>query len=346
MIDLRSDTLTKPCEEMKRAMYHADSGDDGRSDASGRSEDPTVRKLEDLAAEISGHEAALFCSSGTIANYVAIMTHGLNRDDKILIDRFSHLYRSEKALFMDRLLGLTPSFYSLDELGIPDSQIIESHLKDQEIKLLSFENTHNAHGGTCISAEQTNIICETARQHDTPVHLDGARVFNAAVHFNIDVRQLTSPPDSVMFCLSKGLGAPGGSMLCGTKAFIYEARKMRKILGGSLRQAGILAAAGIVALENNIEMLETDHRNALYLAKEINEHPVKVDLETVQTNIINADISSTGLSSIQIKNDLEEAGLRLNAISDEKIRLVTQKDISETEIKKSVHILKNYFDIP
>lgn len=121
---------------------------------------------------------------------------------------------------------------------------------------------------------------------------------------------------------------------------------MRKILGGSLRQAGILAAAGIVALENNVERLETDHKNALYLAKEINEHPVKVDLATVQTNIINADISSTGLSSFQIKNDLEEAGLRLNAISDEKIRLVTQKDISETEIKKSVHILKNYFDIP
>jgi len=345
MIDLRSDTLTKPSSEMKQAMYHAELGDDGRLDSSGSSEDPTVRKLEKLSANISGHDDALFCNSGTMANYIAVLTHGLHRGDKILTDRLSHIYRSEKALFMNDLLGFEPRFYPIDKYGIPDTKTIENHLINKDINLIAIENTHNSNGGTCISAEHMQNLSDLARNHDIPIHLDGARIFNAAVHFGIDVDQFTSSVDSVMFCLSKGLGAPIGSMLCGPHDFIQEARKMRKILGGSLRQAGVIAAAGIVALEEGVERLKTDHKKATYLAKEINSHFTKVDLKTVQTNIINADISSSGYSAFQLKTDFEKSGLRLNAISDTKIRLVIHKDISDEDIKAAAELINNHFNI-
>lgn len=344
MIDLRSDTLTHPSSEMKNAIHHAELGDDGRMDVSGRSEDPTVRKLEDLAANLTGHEAALFCNSGTMANYIAVLTHGLQRGDKILTDRLSHISRNEKALFMKNLIGLEPRFYPVNNYGIPHIQSIEHYLVSEKINLLTLENTHNSYGGTCLSAEQMKIICDMAQSSKVPVHLDGARIFNAAVYFDINVDQLTSPADSVMFCLSKGLGAPMGSMLCGPIEFIKTARKMRKILGGSLRQSGIIAAAGIVALKDGFERLRTDHENATYLASKINNQYIKVDLQTVQTNIINADISASSNSAFQIKKELEKSGLKLNAISETKIRLVIHKDISKAEISEAAVILNNHFN--
>ena len=344
MIDLRSDTLTKPSLEMKQAMYHAKLGDDGRSGSTGRSEDPTVRKLEDLAANLTRHEAALFCNSGTMANYIAVLTHGLQRGDKILTDRLSHIYRSEKALFTNNLVGIEPRFYPLDKDGAPDIKTIENHLIDKDIDLITIENTHNSNGGTCISVEHMKNLSDLAKDYEVPLHLDGARIFNAAVYFDINVDQLTSPADSVMFCLSKGLGAPIGSMLCGTHDFIQEARKMRKILGGSLRQAGVIAAAGIVALEEGFERLKTDHEITTYLAKEINNKYLKVNLRTVQTNIINADVSASSNSAFQIKKELEQSGLKLNAISETKIRLVIHKDISKAEISEAAEILNNHFD--
>lgn len=344
MIDLRSDTLSKPSKEMRKAMYEAETGDDGRIDSFGRSEDPTVRRLEDLSAEISGHEAALFCNSGTMANYIAILTHEAQRGDSILTDRSSHISRSEKGLFMEHLFGLTPEFYPVDDHGIPDSDAIENIVKNGQSRLLLLENTHNAYGGTCISVSKMKKLCAIARLYGAPVHLDGARIFNAAAYFDIDVKALTSPADSMMFCLSKGLGAPVGSMLCGDRDFIYRARKLRKILGGSMRQAGVIAAAGIVALEDAVEKSKVDHENALYLARNINTEYMKIDVDAVQTNIVIADISSSGRSAAHLVNELEQKGLRLQAISDTKVRMVTYKDISAEEIKKAVSIINNYFN--
>jgi len=342
IIDLRSDTLTKPTLEMRSAMYEAEVGDDSRLNISGRGEDPTVQKLEDYAADITGNEAALFCNSGTMANYIAILTHCVKRGDIVLMDRASHIYRSEKALFMERLGGLTPLFYQINDPSIPNLQHITDYIKSQQVKLLCLENTHNDHGGTCLSPDQTEEICATSHQLGVPVHLDGARIANAAVYFNTNMEQLTAPADSVMFCLSKGLGAPIGSMLCGSHGFIGRARKMRKLLGGAMRQAGIVAAAGLISLKDGFKNINSDHENARFLAKRINHKNMKVDLNSVQTNIIKADVSASGHSAYKVEKDLEPLGVRLKATSETAVRMITYQGITKTNVSDAGDIINEY----
>ena len=229
MIDLRSDTLTMPTEEMRKAAYEARVGDEGRTDAKGRGEDPTVNALEEMAAEITGKESALFVTSGTLGNLIALMTY-CSRGDAVAVERNLHVYRTEKAPFSERVAGLKPIFYETETSGKPDIVSIEELIAKTPVKALCLENTHNFAGGICLTADDIKSIMSVAKKKDIPIHMDGARIFNAAVRLNATVSELARPVDSVMFCLSKGLGAPVGSMLCGKGDFIFEARKTKKLV--------------------------------------------------------------------------------------------------------------------
>jgi len=337
VIDLRSDTVTRPTEEMRRAMATAEVGDDVYG------EDPTVNRLEELAAEKVGKEAALFVPSGTMGNQVAIMTHA-NRGDEVIVEAESHVFIYEVG-GIAALTGAQPRQLK-GKNGIPDPADIRSAIRDENIhfpttRLLCLENTHNRAGGTVISPEKMGELAEAARERGVSIHLDGARIFNAAVALGVDVKELVRDADSVMFCLSKGLGAPVGSILAGTREFIKRARKNRKIMGGGMRQAGILAAAGIVALEKMVDRLAEDHANARLLAEGIAElKGIKIDLDTVQTNIIilEVDKKTAGMSAKELTTRLFENGIKANAYG-EKIRLVTHKDISRQDIQTTLSVM-------
>ncbi|HHY38241.1 MAG TPA: low specificity L-threonine aldolase, partial [Clostridia bacterium] len=254
MIDLRSDTVTRPTPEMRRAMAEAEVGDDVYG------EDPSVRQLEEIAAETMGKEAALFVASGTMGNQVALMAH-TRRQDEVLLEAESHIFFYE-AGGMAVLSGLMP-FPIRTEDGILRPTDLERALRPSDIhfpkpSLVCLENTHNRHGGRVAGVEEIKKTCDFAHAHGLKVHLDGARIFNAAVALGVNVKSLVKDVDSVMFCLSKGLCAPVGSMLAGTRDFIEEARRCRKLLGGGMRQAGVLAAAGIVALKTMVDRLAED----------------------------------------------------------------------------------------
>lgn len=245
LIDLRSDTVTQPTKEMRQAMVSAEVGDDVYG------EDPTTRKLEVIAAEMIGKEDALFVTSGTMGNQVAAMTH-LQRGDEVLLEAESHMFYYEVGGLA--LLSAAQTRTIPGNRGFMEPELIAQAIRADDLHfprtgLLCLENTHNRAGGAVLTPKQMGLMAKVAQERGLPVHLDGARIFNAAIALGIDVRELTAPVDSVMFCLSKGLGAPVGSLLAGTKKFIAKARKHRKVLGGGLRQSGIIAAAGIIALE-------------------------------------------------------------------------------------------------
>jgi len=339
MIDLRSDTLTKPTEEMRKAMHAAEVGDEGRAGADGRGEDPTIRRLEDMAAELVGKAAAMFVPSGTMGNLVALMT-ACSAGQHVAVEKKLHVYHNEKCAFMDRPGGLKPEFFETDRKCIPVPSSIEGILDSKKINLLCIENTHNYAGGTCLSKDQMDTICSLAKKKGVPVHLDGARINNAAVFLKIPVVKLVESVDTVMFCLSKGLGAPVGSMLCGSFHFIVEARNMRKFLGGTMRQAGVLAAAGIVALQSDRGRLIEDHQNALLLAERI-EHNGKIHIEKsdVQTNMVRMDVSPSGFDAIVFQKGLEKCGLKTLAVSDSLIRMVTYREISREDVVRASDII-------
>lgn len=328
-IDLRSDTVTVPTDEMRRAMASASVGDDGYG------EDPTVNELQQLAASMLGKEEALFFPSGTMANQAAILAH-TQRGQGVILDSESHIYYYE-AGGVATLAGCLPlTFQSNAGLVDPD-QIISwlrpPNLHYPEVALLCLENTHNRAGGTIMDGKRTAALAELAHKHGLKVHLDGARIFNAAVALGVPVRELVEPVDSVMVSLSKGLGAPMGSLLAGTKEFIQRARRARKLLGGGMRQAGIVAAAGIVALRTMIDRLHEDHAHARSLALGLAEIPgLAVDLKTVQTNIVMVDVSATGLSAEVVATKWAEVGVLVNVFSPIHIRCVTHKDISAAQI--------------
>ena len=264
LIDLRSDTVTKPTSAMRQAMATAEVGDDVYE------EDPTVRRLEALGAEMIGKEAALFVPSGTMGNQIAAMTH-LNRGDEVILEAESHIFYYEVgglALLSGAQARPLPGRRGFMEPEQITHAIREENIHFPRTGLLCLENTHNRAGGAVLTPEQTKAMAEAGRQKGIPVHLDGARIFNAAIALGIDVRELTAPVDSVMFCLSKGLGAPVGSILAGSKCFITHARKNRKVLGGGLRQSGVLAAAGLIALEQMVERLAEDHDHAVSWPKD------------------------------------------------------------------------------
>lgn len=334
---MRSDTVTLPTDEMREAMNNAEVGDDVYQ------EDPTVNQLEELAANKAGKEAALFVPSGTMGNLIAVLTH-CQRGDEVIVEMDFHIYYYEVG-GMSAVAGVIPRLI-IGNKGIPDPQDIKMALRDENLHypkttLICLENTHNRAGGTITPPEVIEEICRLAHQQNIQVHLDGARIFNAAIALNIQPALLTKNVDSLMFCLSKGLSAPVGSILAGSKEFIQRARKNRKMLGGGMRQAGILAAAGIIALEQMMERLKEDHKNARILGEGLaNISGIKVDLETVQTNMVYFDLQESGIDTYQFLPKLAKYNILGLPRPPTKVRLVTHYGISEEDIYATIKAIK------
>lgn len=345
-IDLVSDTVTLPTNEMREAMKSAEVGDDVSQ------EDPTINKLEELAAKKVGKEAALFVPSGTMGNLIAVLTH-CKRGEEVILESRSHIYNFEVGC-ISALGGVVTKTVDGNE-GILNVDKIKREIRQEDIHevktaLICLENSHNRAGGTVTPPKITEEIYQLAHKHNIFVHLDGARLFNAAVALNIEPALLAKNVDSVMFCLSKGLSAPVGSILSGPKEFIQKARKYRKMLGGGMRQAGILAAAGIISLEKMVKRLEEDHKNARILAEGLNEiEGIKVDLETVQTNMVYFDVVKL-VEELNINTDqflerlVDEYGIRGGVetpIQDPtEIRFVTHYGIIEEDIYTTINAIK------
>lgn len=338
MIDLRSDTVTRPTPAMRKAMAEAEVGDDVYG------EDSTVNILQEKAAEIFGKEAALFVPTGSMGNQIAVKLH-TKPGVEVIIEERGHIYNYEMGTPAVVSGVMIRPVRSKNENGMLTWAEIESALHINQpyyacpTGLICLENTHNFGGGSVMSAEQTGEICEKAHQLNLPVHLDGARIFNSAVAQYDTVANLSKDVDSVQFCLSKGLGAPVGSMLLGKKDFIAEAKVWRKRFGGGMRQVGILAAAGLIALTESPKILHIDHENAKRLAEGVaNIKGISIDAEKVETNIVIFDISETGKTSAQICENLKENGV-LAIPFGKAIRMVTHYDVSRDDIEETLEYL-------
>ncbi|HSU87523.1 MAG TPA: GntG family PLP-dependent aldolase [Terriglobia bacterium] len=339
MIDLRSDTVTKPTPAMRRAMAEAEVGDDVYG------EDPTVNRLQERAAEIFDKEAAIFVPTGSMGNQTAVKIH-TRPGQEVVIEERGHIYNYEMSTMSSFAGVLARPVKSQDGSGILTWPEIDGALRRttayyvQPTGLIALENSHNLAGGSLLTRERTEELSANAHEKNLPVHLDGARIFNAATALNEPVANLARPVDSVMFCLSKGLGAPVGSMLLGTKAFIDEARVIRKVLGGGMRQAGVLAAAGLIALEESPKRLPEDHANARKLADGLAELPgISIDPEKVVTNIVIFDVSGTGLAAESICTQLGEHGVLASGFGSS-IRMVTHFDVSRVDIETALAALR------
>lgn len=338
MIDLRSDTVTKPTEAMRDAMATAEVGDDVYG------EDPTVNRLQERSADIFGKEDALFVPSGTMGNQIAVKVH-TKPGDEVIIEERCHIFNYEVGASAI-IAGVTiRPVRSGDGSGILTWDDIEPAISTDGIYdhtqtgLLCLENTLNLAGGRVMSAERCAELSENAHARNIAVHVDGARIFNAAVARSTTVAELTKNCDSVQFCLSKGLGAPVGSVLVGSHEFTKEARIWRKRLGGGMRQAGILAAAGLIALEESPKRLHEDHANARELAEGIAAIPgIALDLETVETNIVIFDVAGTGRAAADICAELKENGILASGFKT-RIRMVTHMNIDAESIPQTVETL-------
>lgn len=332
-IDLRSDTVTRPSKGMMDAIMSAELGDDVFG------EDPAVNKLQEKCAGLSGKEKALFVTSGCLGNQLAIKSH-TNPGDEIICEKDSHIFNYETS---------APSVISQVQLhtvkgvnGVMKLEDVKNAVRSKEYyfplsKLLCFENTHNRAGGTILPFDNLKELSSFARENGIKVHMDGARIFNAYVETGISLNEYASFTDSIQFCFSKGLGAPAGSVLCGDSAFIEKAHKWRKILGGGMRQAGILAAAALYALENNVERLKDDHKKAKYFAESIAKNPrVEINLNLVQTNIILFRMKD--LSRNEVISILGSAGVLVSAGAGDFIRAVFHMDVSDSETEKAAEI--------
>lgn len=335
-VDLRSDTLTKPTADMRQAMANAKVGDDVYG------EDPTVNKLEKLAAEMVGKEAALFVPSGTMGNQIAALTHTIPGQE-VIVDPRMHIFLYEVG-GLGKLAGLQTKTVETEE-GIYTPEQIEEAIRTDNIHfpetgLICLENTLNRGGGLVFAPDEIKNVADVAHRHDIPVHLDGARLFNAATTLRISAADLCAEVDSVMFCLSKGLAAPVGSILAGSQEFINKARKNRKLLGGGMRQAGILAAAGIIALTEMVERLEEDHKRAMRLAKELDEiSGVEVNLDKVQSNIVVVDCTGWGKEVDELLEMVKEQGLLATPFGPYHLRMVTHKDVDDAGIDEALRIM-------
>ena len=343
MIDLRSDTVTKPTAEMRRAMADAEVGDDVYG------EDPTVNLLQKRAAEIFGKEAALFVPTGSMGNQIAVKLH-TKPGDEIIVEERGHIFNWEMGMPAIASGVTIRPVRAANENGMLAWTEIEPALHINlpyyacPTGLICLENTHNFGSGSVLSAAETDAICDHAHQLNLPVHLDGARIFNSAIAQNETVENLSKNVDSVQFCLSKGLGAPVGSMLLGTKDFISEARVWRKRFGGGMRQAGILAAAGLIALEESPKRLHIDHENAKRLAEGVaNLKGVSIDAEKVQTNIVIFDVSETGKTSAQICAALKENEILASPFG-KAIRMVTHCDISREDVETTLKVFRKIIE--
>ena len=337
LIDFRSDTVTLPTEEMLEAIHHAELGDDVYR------EDSTVNKLEKLAAEKMGKEAALLVTSGTQANLISLMLNA-KRGSLVILESESHIYWYEVG-GISMIAGLLPWPIN-SSAGALDPKDIENALRPKNIHhaepaIICIENTHNRHGGTIVHPDQIKAVSEVAHNYGLKLYMDGARIFNAAVGLNVDVKEFTKYVDNMMFCLSKGLSCPVGSVLVGSSDFIDRARKVRKVLGGGMRQAGIIAAPGIIALENLIDRLEEDHRNARWLAEGVNKiKGIRIDLKRVQTNILYFEIGDLGISADFFVSKLKENGILALTLGKDKVRMVTHRGIQKKHVDKAISTIE------
>jgi threonine aldolase len=338
-IDLRSDTVTLPSPAMRKAMLHADLGDDVYG------EDPTVQQLESLAAEMVGKEAALLVPSGTMGNLAALLSH-CGRGERVIVGDKAHIFRYEAGgasalggMVYHTVSNLRDGTLDPEGLAAALQRVHDSHFAPPG--LLCLENTHNLCGGTVLTPAYMAEVASQARAAGVPVHLDGARVFNAAVALGEDVQAITRHVDTVQFCLSKGLAAPVGSIVAGSGEFIARAHRARKLLGGGMRQAGIIAAAGIVALREMIERLVDDHRHARLLAEGLATIPgIAIDLGCVQTDIVRFDLIHERLSVAQFLVALREHGILMGSMGGRIVRAVTHYGIDEGDITTTVHAVR------
>ncbi len=332
MIDLRSDTVTKPTEEMRKTMYEAEVGDDVYG------EDPTVNRLESKAAELLGKEAALFVTSGTQGNQIAVLVQ-CQRGNEIILEADSHLFYYEGGA-ISAFAGVQPRTIR-GIRGAMDPFEVEAAIRGEDIHLpetglICLENTHNRAGGAVLPLQHMKQMYELASRHGIPVHLDGARLFNACAAENIPASHFAQYTDTVQICLSKGLGAPVGSIIAGTESFIHKARKWRKRLGGGMRQAGVIAAPGLIALTEMTERLAEDHENAKKLANGL-EQIAFLEIENkVETNIVLVNIAKTGLTTDAFIDKLKREGILVVAFGPKTIRFTTHYDISIEQIESII----------
>jgi len=337
LIDLRSDTVTRPTAAMREAMFRAEVGDDVYG------EDPTVNRLEARAAEMFGREAALFVPTGSMGNQIAVHLH-VQSGQELICDSRSHVFNWEMAMpaaFSGCLIRpVTTARGVLTFADLLPALSLEAPYHKARTGLVVIENTHNMAGGTVYAQAEVEAICAAVHARGVAVHLDGARVFNAAVALGCGVRELTASCDSVMFCLSKGLGAPVGSLLLGTRDFIHRGRIVRKMLGGGMRQSGILAAAGLLALEDGPAQLPTDHANARLLANGLARLPgISVDPNAVQTNIVIFDVSGTDRTAPELVAALDKRQVRAGAVGTSAIRFVTHRDVSRAQCEQALLVM-------
>jgi len=328
LIDLRSDTVTRPDAKMRTAMANAEVGDDVYG------EDPTVNRLEQRAAEVFGKEAALFVPTGTMGNTIAVKVH-TNHGEEVICEARSHLVDWELSM-MSWFAGCLARVVNTTD-GIMSWRAIEAAIRTKgphnaPTTLVALENTHNMSGGTVYPLETIDEICHEAHRRNLKVHVDGARIFNAATAIDSSVARIARDADSVMFCLSKGLGAPVGSLLVGAQEAIDRGRLLRKRLGGGMRQAGVLAAAGLIALEESPVGLAADHAHARLLADRLADIPgISLDASRVQTNIVIFDISGLGISTRELSADLKSRGVLANGINATHMRMLTHRDVTEAD---------------
>jgi len=352
IIDLRSDTVTLPSPAMREAMYRAEVGDDVYG------EDPTINRLQELAAERTGKEAALFVPTGTMGNATAVLAHA-GRGEAVMVGNQSHIYHYEVG--GASTLGGSPMYViPTDANGMLDLYKIETGISDGSDEhaaptaLLCIENTHNRCGGTVLNLEQLEALTSLAHAHGITVHMDGARIFNAATALGVPVSTLAQQVDSMMFCLSKGLSAPVGSIVVGSREVIHKAHRMRKLLGGGMRQAGIIAAAGIVALEQMVERLAEDHEHCKQLAYGLADYSqIEIDVERVVTNIVNFAVLNTQQQrltheeTMQFLAKAQEHGVLMGTIGEGTIRAVTHYGLDAQDIQTALTgIRRALIDMP
>ncbi len=329
-IDLRSDTVTLPTPTMREAIYRAELGDDVFG------EDPTTKRLEKIAAERMGKEAAVMVASGTMGNLVCVLTH-CRRAEEVILGNRSHTFLYE-AGGMSALGGIHPHTIINQPDGTMRLEDIEAAIRGHNVhfprtRLICLENTHNRCNGSALTPEYMETVAALAKDRGLMVHLDGARIFNAAVALQVDVKELTRHADSLSFCLSKGLSAPVGSVVCGSREFIAEARRNRKVLGGGMRQSGIIAAAGITALEQMVDRIAEDHTNAQRLAEGIAHITgLSIEPEKVKTNIIYFNLVSQQFTIEKLVTQLNNKGIKILQVAPTRLRAVTHYGISAEDI--------------
>ena len=337
IIDLRSDTVTKPSPGMRDAMYRAEVDDDALE------HDPTTLRLEEKSAELLGKEAALYVPSGTMANQICIKIY-TKPGQQILCSETGHVARCEVCM-ASAFSGVQPERVASPNGYFTAAETAKHIYPDEhwlpETGLISVENTMNGPGGTVFPQHEIESIAGLCREKQIPLHMDGARLFNAAVASGRPAAEIVRNVDAVSFCLSKGLGAPVGSMVVGSKDFIHEARRIRQMMGGGMRQSGVIAAAGLYALENNIERLAEDHENAQYLARGLAEIPgVSLAIETVETNMVYIDLTDTGTPIPEFAAAMEERGVRLLHYGQPFLRFVIHLDISRDDVERALVVAR------